>query len=147
MNIFEFMYEKINITIINIFSMVALVSFLRLLSTDKGAVFMIIVCWILIIGALYFQEYFRLKRKYTAISEKLSRLDQKYLICEVLGKPSTLIEKIYYDMLRSGNKSMIEQVEESREIQISYKEYIEEWIHEIKSPITAIDLICKNHSS
>jgi signal transduction histidine kinase len=42
---------------------------------------------------------------------------------------------------------MIEQVGKSRDIQVSYKEYIEEWIHEIKNPIAAIDLICKNYKT
>ena len=26
-----------------------------------------------------------------------------------------------------------------------YKEYIEQWIHEIKTPITAMKLLCENH--
>ena len=28
---------------------------------------------------------------------------------------------------------------------LEYKEYIEQWIHEIKTPITAMKLLCENH--
>ena len=33
----------------------------------------------------------------------------------------------------------------SRAERLEYKEYIEQWIHEIKTPITAMKLLCENH--
>ena len=40
---------------------------------------------------------------------------------------------------------MLEQVSEAKREQAEYREYIEQWIHEIKTPITAMKLICENH--
>ena len=147
MNLYEYIYEKLGIIIVNLFSMFALSIFLKLLGLSFDPVLIILICWLVILVATLSVEYLRLKGKYAYINRQLDTLDQKYLICELLGKPSTQIEKIYYEMLRSANKSMIEEVGRAREVQHSYKEYIEEWIHEIKTPITAIDLICKNHKS
>lgn len=40
---------------------------------------------------------------------------------------------------------MLERVSGEKREQAEYKEYIEQWIHEIKTPITAMKLICENH--
>ena len=37
-----------------------------------------------------------------------------------------------------AGKSMLEQIGEVERERLEYKEYIEQWIHEIKTPITAI---------
>jgi len=42
-------------------------------------------------------------------------------------------------------KSMLEQIGEIERERLEYKEYIEQWIHEIKTPITAMKLLCENH--
>ena len=42
---------------------------------------------------------------------------------------------------------MLEQISEIRRERMEYKEYIEQWIHEIKTPITAMKLLCENHRS
>ena len=45
----------------------------------------------------------------------------------------------------NGRKSMLEQIGEIERERLEYKEYIEQWIHEIKTPITAMKLLCENH--
>jgi signal transduction histidine kinase len=147
MSLGEFLYEKLYIILLNIFSAFTLAIFLKLLSIDNGPMVVIIIIWIMVLTCTFLLEYFSLKNKYKEINKKLDALDQKYLICELLDKPESKIEKVYFNMLRQANKSMIEQVGKSRDIQVSYKEYIEEWIHEIKNPIAAIDLICKNYKT
>lgn len=147
MSLGEFLYEKLYIILLNIFSAFTLAIFLKLLSIDNGPMIVIIIIWIMVLICTFLLEYFSLKNKYKEINKKLDALDQKYLICELLHKPESKLEKVYFNMLRQANKSMIEQVGKSRDIQVSYKEYIEEWIHEIKNPIAAIDLICKNYKT
>jgi len=40
---------------------------------------------------------------------------------------------------------MIESVSDTESKWKEYREYIENWVHEIKVPITAIELICENN--
>ena len=40
---------------------------------------------------------------------------------------------------------MLERIGEVQRERKEYKEYIEQWIHEVKTPITAIKLICENN--
>ena len=51
----------------------------------------------------------------------------------------------YYQLLKMAGKSMLEQIGEVERERLEYKEYIEQWIHEIKTPITAMKLLCENH--
>ena len=145
MNFWEFLFEKLNMVLVNLFVATALIVFLKLVGIQGGALGLILIVWGIILIAVGGREYWSQKRKYDEIESQLEELDKKYLICELLGKPETQMEKLYTNMLRAGSKSMVEEVNEKRNALSSYKEYIEEWIHEVKTPITAIDLICKNH--
>ena len=42
---------------------------------------------------------------------------------------------------------MIEKIGEIQRERKEYKEYIEQWIHEVKTPITAMKLLCENNRS
>ena len=146
MNFWEFLFEKLNMVLVNLFAATALIVFLKLVGIQGGALGLILIVWGIILIAVGGREYWSQKRKYDEIESQLEELDKKYLICELLGKPETQMEKLYTNMLLAGSKSMVEEVNEKRNALSSYKEYIEEWIHEVKTPITAIDLICKNQS-
>ena len=39
---------------------------------------------------------------------------------------------------------MLEEVEEVHRQQLEYQEYVEQWVHEIKTPLTAMKLLCEN---
>ena len=47
-------------------------------------------------------------------------------------------------MLRRSGRSMISAVSDAQADQREYREYVESWVHEIKTPITAARLLCRN---
>ncbi len=59
--------------------------------------------------------------------------------------PEQAEDQVYYKILKMAGKSMLEQIGEVKQERLEYKEYIEQWIHEIKTPITAMKLLCENH--
>ena len=54
-----------------------------------------------------------------------------------------VVDQVYYQLLKMAGKSMLEQIGEVERERLEYKEYIEQWIHEIKTPITAMKLLCE----
>ena len=56
------------------------------------------------------------------------------------GAAGTGQDQVYYQLLKMAGKSMLEQIGEVERERLEYKEYIEQWIHEIKTPITAMKL-------
>lgn len=90
-------------------------------------------------------DYFRKKNFYTSLIQKLEALDKKYLILEMMSRPSFYEGKILYDTIYETDKSMIENVNEYLSNIEDFKDYIEMWIHEVKIPISSLVLMSHNH--
>mgnify|MGYP002416089685 CR=1 FL=1 len=90
-------------------------------------------------------DYFRKKNFYTSLIQKLEELDKKYLILEMMSRPSFYEGKILYDTIYETDKSMIENVNEYLSNIEDFKDYIEMWIHEVKIPISSLVLMSHNH--
>lgn len=101
-----------------------------------------------IIATIYIHiRFFFRKRYFTGLLLQLDMLDKKYLISEVMEPPVRAEDKIYYRLLKAANKSMLEQVSQAKRERNEYKEYIEQWIHDVKTPISAMKLLCENNKS
>ena len=56
-------------------------------------------------------------------------------------------EQVFDQIMKMAEKSMLERIGEVQRERREYKEYIEQWIHEVKTPITAMKLLCENNRS
>ncbi len=82
-------------------------------------------------------EYTSKKSFYCNLLDTLNKLDEKYLITEIINTPNFIEGKILKNLLEQIDKSMLEHVNKYKYLQEDYKEYIELWIHEIKIPIAS----------
>ena len=89
--------------------------------------------------------YWKRKRQMQKLLDMAEQLSERYLISEVMELPEQAEDQVYYQLLKMAGKSMLEQIGEVERERLEYKEYIEQWIHEIKTPITAMKLLCENH--
>ncbi|MDD3340909.1 MAG: sensor histidine kinase [Bacilli bacterium] len=85
--------------------------------------------------------FYKRKTFYNTYLNTLNELDQKYLIGEMIHKPDFLEGKILYDSIYDINKSMIEKIKQNTNYLNEFKEYIEMWIHEVKLPLSSIQLM------
>lgn len=91
-------------------------------------------------------NYFRKKKFYKELLEKVELLDKAYLVLEVLTEPDFYEGQLLFQALYKINKSMNEYVK-NLEIQMNdFKEYIEMWIHEVKIPLASLTLMSHNKS-
>lgn len=91
------------------------------------------------------QEYRRKRIYIQNITESLTGLDKKYLLPEMLGYPGNQEERLLKEIFQELGKSMADHVSCYKNAEKEYKEYIELWIHEVKTPIAAGKLIVENH--
>lgn len=145
MSFFAFFKDKAPVLLINTAALFVLSLFLLLLNNNETAVVLIIVVWILVLAIYLLVEYYLRRKYFKELNTVLENLDQRYLIAEVMKPAHKLEDKLYWEILRKSNKSVIEKIHELEDSQKEYKEYIESWIHEVKTPITAAHLICENH--
>ena len=74
-------------------------------------------------------------------------LDPKYLLAEIADAPDSALEQVYFELLRAALKSMTDEVAASRRQAREYQEFLEQWVHEIKLPLTGIELLCENNKA
>jgi len=108
----------------------------------------LILLWVCFTGIFLFtilSSYLKQRKRTQSLLEIMDSLDQKYLIAEIVDKPKTELEKVYFRLLKTALKNMTDEVAKARLQNMEYKDFIEQWIHEIKVPITGIQLICENN--
>ena len=111
-----------------------------------------LMIYLLVIGILleliYLgQQYMKKFRYYKEVTIKLDMLDQKNMLSEMMERPEFFEGEFIYDILQSCNKSMNDEILQYRTEAAGYREYIEMWIHEVKTPLAAAKLILENHPS
>lgn len=110
----------------------------------------LLLLWLCFAAICFFTiwaDYQNKQKRIRSLLSTLDSLDQKYLLTEIAGKPETELEKVYFHLLKTALKNMTDEVATSRRASQEYRDYIEQWIHEIKVPITGIELICENNKT
>ena len=86
----------------------------------------------------------RTDRRLRMLKSRLDALPEKYLIGETLDRPRDALELEYYLLMQEISRSAIGAVEQARADKQDYCDYVERWVHEIKTPLTACSLILAN---
>jgi signal transduction histidine kinase len=89
-------------------------------------------------------EYITKNRYYRTLRETADLLERKDLLFEVIDSPEFCEGEILYELLRIVGKSANDEIAKHRITATEYREYIELWVHEIKTPIAAAKLLCEN---
>ncbi|MFR8876456.1 MAG: sensor histidine kinase [Roseburia faecis] len=74
-------------------------------------------------------------------------MEEKSLLGELLTQPHFLEGQILVDILRRCNKYQNDQISNAKQASREYREYIDSWIHEIKTPITSARLMIENEKN
>ena len=145
MNSRRYWKNRLPFLLTNLVCMAALTVFLLVCGNSVSAVVLILIVWALILLMGLVLTYWKRKRQMKKLLDMAKQLSERYLISEVMELPEQAEDQVYYQILKMAGKSMLEQIGEVERERLEYKEYIEQWIHEIKTPITAMKLLCENH--
>ena len=145
MSLKDYLRSKIGTIVLNIIALMVLSIFLLSIGNELKAIMIIDLSWIGILFIVIFSSYRKRKSHFDLIEKSISRIDKKYLISEVLEFPPFIEAEPYYYLLKKSSKSMREEINREKSKHKDYKEYIEQWIHEVKTPISLIKLIEENN--
>lgn len=139
--------QKLPVMFLNFLCMTILAVFLWVTGNSFDSIFLILLVWAVILTAYLVMSYYSRKMELEKLLKLAEQLEERYLLSEVMEMPERADDQVYYRLLKLAGKSMLEQVNEVRREQTEYKEYVEQWVHEIKTPITAMKLLCENNHS
>lgn len=144
MKLRDFLSDRLYQLLLHFTGMAALSAFLLITGTAWGLVALIVLVWLIGLLAVLAAGYIRANARLRELDELMRRLDKKYLFAECAPKPRSRYEKRLFTLLRRSGKAMTEAVSDAEARQRDYREYIENWVHEVKAPITAAQLMCQN---
>ena len=113
---------------------------------DAKPFFMLFVPCVYFVGSLValLIEFTQKNRYYKQLYLTLDELDQKCLLSEIIDEPNFYEGQMLYDILKTLGKAMNDEIAIHRLASAEYREYIELWVHEIKTPIAGAKLISEN---
>lgn len=143
----RYLINQIPVILVNLMGMLALALFLLASGNQFQAVLFIFMVWFIILTTYLSVVYFVRKRYLNQLLDMTEQLEERYLIPEIMTIPEQADEQVFYQIMKMTEKSMLEKIGAIQNERKEYKEYIEQWIHEVKTPITAMKLLCENNRS
>lgn len=145
MKVKDYLFDKFYVILTSTIITVLLVLFLRWINISNSVIFLVVLSIFSIVFIFLFTEFWRRYNYYNEIMNTLDELDKKYLLFDMIEKRYFIDARLIQDIIRLANLSMNEEVSKYRLSQEEYKEYIELWVHEIKTPLSALKLMLENN--
>ncbi len=118
--------------------------FLFAAGTQPGVLALLMLALFLVFVTVQAADFLRQRARLLELEAILEGLDRKYLFAECVPPPKSLYERRLFDLTRRAGRAMAGAVSDAQAQQRKYREYVEQWVHEIKAPITAARLICRD---
>ena len=147
MSIIEYLKERILFLVINFILFIIICMILLMINMSINVMLLTFCIWFFPLISYIILELVKSKKFYDELEDAVDNLDRKYLVSEIIKKPEFVEGRILFDVLRRANKDMHENVNKYRDMQSGYREYIEIWAHEIKTPIASTRLIIDNNEN
>lgn len=147
MSIITFIKERMLFLMVNLIMFLLIGILMKVVEVPINIIFILFLIWFGPLITYMFLEFIKYNRYLKNLTDTIDGLDKKYLLSEVINEPRFQEERIINEVLKECNKSMHENVKYYKDEQIEYREYIETWVHEIKTPIASAKLILENDDS
>ena len=147
MKMIDYIKDKGLFLSINLMIFIIIASFMYFAVVGVVIIFLLFCIWFLPLLIYMLIEYIKYKRYFNTVENILDNLDKKYLLPEVVKEPNFIVgEEINY-IFKMLSRDMHENVKYYKNIQEEYREYIEMWVHEIKTPIASTKLLIENNNN
>ena len=147
MKIIDYIRDKGIFLAVNLMSFI-IISFLMYFSNVALVIIFLLICvWFFPLFRYMLIEYIKFRKYFNTVENILKNLDKKYLLPEVLNESNFIEgEEINY-IFKVLSRDMHENVKHYKNMQEEYREYIEIWVHEIKTPIASTKLLIENNTN
>ena len=147
MKMLDYLKEKSIFLSVNLMFFIMISTVMYFSNISFVIIFLVFFIWFFPLSTYILIEYMKYRKYFSNINNILESLYKKYLLPEVLQEPNFMVGENINDILKELSRDMHEQVKHYRNIQEEYREYIEMWVHEIKTPIASSKLLIENNTN
>ena len=140
----EFLSDRMGRLLLQLTCVAGSALFLTVTGTQPGVLVILLLALLLVFMAVQLSDFLHQRSHLVELEAVMNGLDQKYLFTECVSLPKKLYERRLFDLIHQAGRSMIGAVSDAKASQREYQEYVESWVHEIKTPITAARLVCRH---
>ncbi|EDU36655.1 sensor histidine kinase [Clostridium sporogenes] len=145
MSIGEFIKDKMVVIICNILIFIVIAAIMAAIKVSLIIILSAFCIWFLPLVSYMALEFIKYKNYYDEVDSILENLDNKYLLPEIIKEANFIEGGKLNSILKEISRDMHENVKYYKDMQEDYREYIETWVHEIKTPIASTKLIIENN--
>ena len=143
MTLREFLSNRLKRIVLQVICVGLATLFLFATGTQPGVLVILLIVFLLVFLTVNMLDFFQQRARLLELKSILDGLDHKYLFTECVPQPKGLFERRLFDLARLAGRDMTGAVSDAQASQREYREYVERWVHEIKAPLTAARLICR----
>ena len=147
MTVWDFMISRSGSMLYSFLSNAFIILILHFLNIRSDILRLICICSLVFYIVFWGLDYLHSKKKYQFIHECMERLKKKYYIADVMPKGLNYQDQFYRELIRRACKCMMDDIKAIEKEKTEYEEYIANWVHEAKTQITAIQLLCANEKN
>lgn len=140
----KYLLDKLPFIVLNYIAFMFCAIIMKVSNLSFSAIGVLAFIWFMPTFSYMTMDFFSKVKFYKELVHVTNNLDKKYLLPEVIKRPKNYEGQIIYDVLEESNRAMHEHVNEYKLLQREYREYIETWVHEIKTPIALTKLVAEN---
>lgn len=143
----EFLSDRLGRLIFHGAVMITALVFLLVTGTQFDVAVLLLTILILVFALEQVIDFIKCRARLNELESVMENLDKKYLFAECVPKAQNAYERKLLELFRKSGRHMVQTVSDAENAQREYREYVESWVHEIKTPITAMGLICRTVDS
>jgi len=147
MSIGEFIKDKTVIILCNMLMFIILAAIMLVINVGLIIIVFVFCIWFFPLCSYMAVEFVKYKNYYNEFDSILEKLDKKFLLPEMIKEADFIQGEKLNCILKELSRDMYENVKYYKDMQMDYREYIETWVHEIKTPIASTKLIIENNKN
>lgn len=147
MKIIDFFKDKGLFLAVNLIIFIIALGIMIFTKVSLVIIFLVWCIWFAPLLTYMILDYIKYRKYFNNIESLLDSLDKKYLLPEVIEEADFLIGEHINNILKILGRDMHENVKYYKNMQKEYREYIEIWVHEIKTPIASTKLLIENNNN
>lgn len=147
MKLSEYLLDRIFSLLCMLVAALVLLALLWLIETPAVFILFAEVILLAAYSTALLYDFFRKQSFYNLLQKMTEQIDIKTLLGELMVPPHFLEGQVLVDVLRCCNKYQNDQLACAEQENREYREYLDSWVHEIKTPITSARLIVENEKN